>query len=721
MSIFQVTNTGDNGGANPAPGAGTGTLRQAIIDSDAATPGPNTIDFSIGTGTQTISLASALPSITVPVTIDGTSQPGYTNSSLIDLDGTSAGTGVKGLVLAAGSGGSTIRALVISNFAGAGISITTADNTIEGSYIGTNVTGTVAEGDGGSGITIVGTGNTIGGATTGTGNVISGTTGTGDGISVAAASADNLIEGNYIGTNAAGTAALANLGYGIDVNGSSGNTIGGATATPGTGAGNVISGNANNGVTLEGGATGNILLGNIIGLNSTGTASVDNGSSTIGDGVDVGDGSSNTIGGTAAADRNIISGNYLRGFEIDTGTGNLVEGNYVGTDITGSVGLGNGLIPGYAGFYITAPGNTIGGTVAGSGNVISANGTYGIRIQNSSASGNLIAGNEIGTNAAGTAALPNAIYGVFIDLAIDNTIGGTVVAAANLVSGNRNDGINIDDGSGNLVEGNEIGTNATGTGALANSGNGLTLDGGASSNTIGGATSAAANLISGNTGYGIQADAATTTGNVLTNNWVGTGAGGSGSLLNGSGALEITNGANVLAQGHFAGNVVNQGTLGVWNAPGSIVISGNYTQSSGATLDIDLGGTSPAQVDHLEVSGTATLAGTLDIALVDGFSISPLNEFQAVSYGAVSGAFATYQYPSGVTLYPSYGPTSFYLYSTPFELVTNTEDTGAGSLRQAITAADGLSNNPTWIVFNIPTGDPATAEVCGPFCLPRPA
>ena len=143
MSIFQVTNTGDNGGVNPAPNTGTGTLRQAIVDSNA-TPGSNTIDFSIGTDAQTISVLSALPSITVPVTIDGTSQPGYTNAPLIDLDGTSAGTGVDGLVLAAGSDGSTVKALVISNFTDDGISITTTDNAIVSSYIGTNAAGTAA-------------------------------------------------------------------------------------------------------------------------------------------------------------------------------------------------------------------------------------------------------------------------------------------------------------------------------------------------------------------------------------------------------------------------------------------------------------------------------------------------------------------------------------------------------------------------------------------------
>ena len=87
-----------------AADSGAGSLRQAILNSNAA-PGSNTIDFGIGTGAQTISLLSALPNITVPVTINGTTQPGYTTAPLIDLDGTSAGSGANGLDLAAGSGG----------------------------------------------------------------------------------------------------------------------------------------------------------------------------------------------------------------------------------------------------------------------------------------------------------------------------------------------------------------------------------------------------------------------------------------------------------------------------------------------------------------------------------------------------------------------------------------------------------------------------------------
>ena len=362
---------------------------------------------------------------------------------------------------------------------------------------------------------------------------------------------------------------------------------------PGTAAGNLISGNTGSGVTLEDSAANNIVIGNIIGLDLTGTVAVGNGSSGGGDGVTL-NASSNTVGGTSAADRNIISANFLRGVNIGAND-NLVAGNYIGTDITGTVAFGNGLSSGYAGVYVAGSGNTIGGTVSGAGNVIAASGSFGLRLDTTAATENLVAGNEIGTNAAGTAAFPNAFGGIFINLASMNTIGGTTLAAANLVSGNDNAGIGIN-GSDNLLEGNFVGTASGGTSALANGGNGVIIDAGGSGNTVGGTTAATANVVSGNTGYGFQFDGSTTTGNILANNWVGTGSGGVGNVPNGGGALEITNSAAVLAQGDFTGNVLNQGTLGFWNAPAVITITGNYTQSSAGTLDVDLGGTSPFAV-----------------------------------------------------------------------------------------------------------------------------
>ena len=326
-------------------------------------------------------------------------------------------------------------------------------------------------------------------------------------------------------------------------------------------------------------------------------------------------------------------------------------------------------------------------------------------------SGNLV-GQHIGTDETGTVAMGNTDEGILIASASrqhDRRDGRRLRERRSRATWATGSNLNGSGTTGNLVAGNFIGTNATGTAAIANGGNGITIGSGASANTIGGSTTAVANVISGNTGFGIQVDGAATLGNILANNWVGTGAAGIGAVPNAGGALEITNGAAVLARGAFSGNVVNQGTLGLWDdATGVIAITGNYTQGPAATFDVNLGGTARSQYDQLEVSGTATLAGTLDVTLIDGLVIGPFEDFQVLSYGTLSGSFATVQYPSGVTLYASYGPSSLDLFSTPsFELVTTTADTGAGSLRTAILTADAAgSPNPIWIAFDIPASDP---------------
>ena len=313
----------------------------------------------------------------------------------------------------------------------------------------------------------------------------------------------------------------------------------------------MISGNADDGLDTDAGSVQTSVLGNIIGLDAAGTAALENGSSTNGNGISL-NGSLDTVGGTAAGDSNIISGNYLRGIAIG-GSDELVEGNFIGTDINGMIAIGNGVISGYAAMYVSGSDNTIGGSAAGAGNLLDGSGTEGIRLDSTLSVDNLVAGNSIGVNAAGTGALGNKLYGVLIS-------------------------------------------------------------NGATGNTIGGPTTAYANVISGNLDPGVDADGATTTGDVVANDWIGTDAGGTGVLLNGSDALAITNGASILVQGSFTGNVSNQGTLGFFGAPSVITITGNYTQTSAGTLDVDLGGTSLSQYDQLQVSGTATLAGTLDVA-----------------------------------------------------------------------------------------------------------
>ncbi len=574
-------------------------------------------------------------------------------------------------------------------------------NIVQGNYIGTDVTGayTVA-GDGANGVSDVATDSQIGGTSPGAGNVISGWS-----VGVSEGGTGTLIQGNRVGSDVSGTKALGNLLIDVLLFGNSA-TVGGTTSA----ARNLLvsggydsAGDRGTGFAAGEGdlviysARNNLVEGNFFGTNPTGTATVGQAQESLL--IWQTGASNNTVGGTTAAARNIISdaGTGVAVQVFDGATANTIEGNYVGTDVTGASELNSVSI------NVGAASNVIGGSVAGAGNTIDG----GVQLYGN---GNLVQGNYIGTNATGTAILPGGsgvIIGVSNAPANGNTVGGTTQAARNVIAGSSSNGVTIagSGSTGNVVEGNYIGTNAAGTSALANNGDGVLIESGAAKNTIGGTGTAAANVISGNSGYGIQVDGSTTTGNVVANNYVGTGAGGMGTLLNGSGALEITNGAAVLALGAFTGNVLNQGTLGFWNAPGAITITGNYTQSAGAILDISIAGTANSQYDQLQVSGNATLAGSLDVAVLNSFAINPLEEFGILSYGSVSGTFTTYQYPGGVTLYPSYESTSLYLYSTPFALVSSTADTGVGSLRQAITAADSSGNALTWIVFHIPTSD----------------
>ena len=300
------------------------------------------------------------------------------------------------------------------------------------------------------------------------------------------------------------------------------------------------------------------------------------------------------------------------------------------------------------------------------------------------------------------------------------TIGGTTAADRNIISANVIDGVVIDNSSdsNNLVEGNYIGTDAGGTIAEANS-RGIIVDAGSTGTTIGGTATGAGNVISGNSTYGIQVDGSTTTGTVVENNTVGTKVGG-GSLLNGTAALNITNGAAVQVAGSFNGNVINQGSLSTANGPTTISITGNYTENSSAILNLQVGG--PASFDQLSVSGTATLAGTLNVTLLNSFLPDPSESFAIVSAGTRSGTYAAVNIPNygGRALFStSYSSTALTLQGTLI-VVNSTGDSGQSAhtpqtgntvngnpeitLRSAIQYADSLSTT-SYIDFNIPTND----------------
>jgi hypothetical protein len=438
QNIFTVNNTN---------ASGPGSLLQAILDANAA-PGTDTVVFNIGSGAQSIN--GSLPTITDPLIIDGTTQPGFTGTPLIELIG--GGLRIQ-------SGGSVVKGLVINRCGGSGIVLTgNGGNLIQGNYIGTDITGTVDLGNLGNGLQLENSSNNIiGGAAPGAGNLISGNNGIGINIF---RGADNQISGNYIGTDVSGSAALGNSFQGVGISASSGNIIGGATP----GARNVISGNFSAGISISASsalnetAAGNQVKGNYIGINAAGTAALGN----RGDGIHI-TASDNSIGGVAPGERNVISGNVGSGVKI-TGpeaSRNQIQGNYIGADASGSSAVGN-----FSGVELISASHTlIGGTTAGARNVISGNRSAGVAVYDSwQSTGNLVQGNLIGTQADGAGRLGNAGNGVvFFNIASGNAVGGAESGAGNTIAFNGGDGVHLDADAGlmfprggNAVRGNSI-------------------------------------------------------------------------------------------------------------------------------------------------------------------------------------------------------------------------------------------------------------------------
>ncbi|MFO0950730.1 MAG: hypothetical protein U0835_06160 [Isosphaeraceae bacterium] len=433
--------------------SGTGSLREAITSANASAGVPDVIVFAIpGTGVQTIRPLSELPAITDPLVIDGYSQgalstPDDTSDDarpnglalgsdarlLVEIDGSLAGAGANGLRLKGSD--SLIRGLVINRFDGDGVLVTGASavrNVIAGNFIGIDAAGTAAQANGGDGVHLEGgaEGNTIGGATPEARNVISGNDVwgvflTGGGTSL------NVVSGNYIGTNAGGDSPLTNGIYGFPPRGggvavldlASNNTVGGA----GPGAGNVISGNEMFDVLIQ--ADGVRLQGNRVGTNAAGTATV--GTSQVG--VAVG-GKGDVIGGNDADDgaidgvvhaRNLISvgGGGALGTQGNDVGGTRIQGNYVGTTLDGSAGLGSGDVT-----FNATSGLTFGGTEPGAGNVVTGK-VFGFLVSHL-----VIQGNLIGRDAAGTITLVGSTLDIQPNADGDVLIGGTSPSARNVLA-----------------------------------------------------------------------------------------------------------------------------------------------------------------------------------------------------------------------------------------------------------------------------------------------
>ena len=526
-STYTVTTTADSG---------PGSLRQAILDANA-NPGADTIAFAIGaTGSQqTIQPTTALPTITEPVTIDGWSQGGadYTGPPLIELNGALAGSSVKGLHITAGN--SVVRGLVINGFTGtfaSGIYLHSGGgNWLYGNYIGTDFAGETRSAnqrgvwiEGGSSNNRIGT-NADGVDDAAERNVISANIDQNIWI-YQPATTGNLIMGNTIGLNAAGTAPVGTSNATVATNGiliqEAGYTI---IGTDGDGVGDALEGNLIGGNSYNIQLTGtsvnrsrhNRISGNLIGTNAAGTAGVGlqvegvrllqtefNVIGTDGDGV--GD----------ALEGNLISGHSDFGvlFGQQSPWNNVVAGNKIGTDITGLSAIANGFggSP-RGGVSLGGYGNLIGSNFDGVSddlerNLISGNAnvsTSGILSQFVNVAGalpNTIAGNWIGVDATGLAALPNnnGISGFSQGLTVRNN----VIAANTLVGVS----LNLTDST---LTGNFIGVGADGVTPLGNGQHGVSLNG--SDNQIGGTGPGEANLIANNGG-----PVATHSGIALTNN-----------------------------------------------------------------------------------------------------------------------------------------------------------------------------------------------------------
>lgn len=551
---FTVTTTID--------GLGTNSLREAINAANNTSDATFTININIGAGgLKTILPSTPLPQINVPnsttLIIDATTMPGYAGAPLLQLSGGAAGAGANGLTIIRGN--VVIKGFIINNFSQYGISLQCPNMASDCSSFGA--------------------------------------------LSV---------YGSYIGTTADGLSPLGNAnGIYLRTHEVFGQSILTASNIGGTAANqrNVISGNTFNGIVIDSPQSFNDVrvVNNYIGTNPGGSGAVPNGTNGIylldttpgsarPSGIDV------YLGGPASAERNIISGNGDSGIRIDQPDIDLwIRGNYIGTNAAGTGDLGNA----QNGVYLTesqsGSGNQIGGKASGEGNVISGNDQNGINSASSSIS---VYGNRIGTNAAGTAALPNAVDGVH--LTAGATIGDTQSNGGNTISGNGEDGIHIADSNfPTLIWGNRIGVNGTGTAALPNSSVGIRV---AAPVSVGASGATQFNIIGGNTSHGIFFNGSQAQGSEIKDNYIGTNAAGA-DLGNGGDGIrafgpiqdvligDTSGGDNTIAFNNGDGVYLQPGLGGVY--PDNFSIRGNAIHSN-TGLGIDLGpadGITPNDMD----------------------------------------------------------------------------------------------------------------------------
>ena len=361
---------------------------------------------------------------------------------------------------------------------GIGIHAESSDNIIIGNLIGTDVTGRHARGNDDHGIHVFGHNNVIGGDELWERNIVSGNRGAGIALHYDSCTGNRVI-GNYVGTDIDGTAALGNEYYGIGVEqGPAGNLI----------AGNVCSGNDGEGINIvDPGSSYNSVVGNIVGLDATGTAALGN----TYDGILLGIESDwlNRVGGTSPEERNIISGNHGAGINIG-GVDQIVIGNHIGTDITGTHAIGNNQGVSIGG----GEHSLVGGASKAERNVISGNAGSGVRVWG--ASTNWVMGNCIGVDPSGTFSVPNE-EAVHLD-----SVSRHIVLQGNVISGNAGAVVIRDGSENNLLRANRVGVAAEDPSPVPNERQGVRIE--SASNQIGGPYPGDGNIIAHNDWGGVQ-------------------------------------------------------------------------------------------------------------------------------------------------------------------------------------------------------------------------
>lgn len=588
------------------------SLSDAIWEANA-NAGKDTIAFNIpGTGPHVIVLpalgtplpARFIPSVSDAVVIDGTTEPGYAGTPLIEIDG----NGRFAVLAFSGdeTSGSEVRGLAINNTLHAIQLNNPGGNIVERNFIGTDASGTVAKpmppGFLETGIEVsnglgpaASLGNTV------ADNLIAGIRG--NAISLDGASDSHVLR-NLIGTDLSGKIQLSTgSGDGIrivgDRNDVSGNVVAGVER------GIRISGSTNDA------STDNRIEGNFVGTDIEGK--VDLGNCCGGISIE-GAATSNIVGGSSPASRNVISGNGGIGLQLGDSplaVGNVAEGNFIGTDVSGTLDhLGND----GAGIQVSRGTDHL---IAR--NVVSGNGGNGVVAGTTTTLSVRIESNFIGTNAQGTAPIPNDGDGVMtqsgVGASLVSVIGGETAAQRNIISGNRGNGVSVGPfeadgvevlnnyigtdvtgmvevgnqghgveaagsglvigklGAGNLISGNGgagvhlryvdtlvqtnlIGTDVSGTSDLGNGGAGILGSSSYGDVRIGGPADGEGNLISGNRGWGIELGSAGVGANVIQRNRIGTDVTGATAIANSAGGVTVAqlNGMSNIVENVIKGN-----------------------------------------------------------------------------------------------------------------------------------------------------------------------